>query len=400
MTKQTTQKTPFTPKKVEKLDPKPTAKQSRFMKFLRSSVGKFVGIIIAVVYSIAVITTFQTSIIPGEYLYLSVLLGITVVAFVVYQLMQKKERSVFKKSLLAISAAVILLSSGYIIMFNRTTDAFISNIQSISKQGTGTVITKPYVVYISGIDTYGDVSAVSRSDVNMLAVVNPQTKKILLVNTPRDYYVQLHGTTGVKDKLTHAGIYGIDMSKNTMQDLYETKIDYTVRINFTSLLKIVDALGGIEVQSDQSFSVDGYDFRTGSNTLNSKQALTFSRERHSFTAGDRQRGKNQQKVIEAIFTKAAQPEIILNYQSILSTLGDSFQTNASRQEISSIIRQQLSSAGQWQIQSIGVDGIGATSSTYSMGAQPLYVMEPDQASIDTAIAEIRSSQAIRSDDKN
>lgn len=367
---------------------------------LKKWVVKFISLVVLASYVFATISIYQTRIIPDRYFHIFVLFGVPVVALVVYQLARERRHSIIKNTLLGISALVILVSSVYVRMLSSTTDIFLSKIQGASEQGTGTIIANPYVVYISGIDTYGDVSIVSRSDVNILAVVNPQTKKILLVNTPRDYFVQLHGTTGRKDKLTHAGIYGIDMSKNTMQDLYQTKIDYTIRVNFTSLIKIIDALGSIEVQSDQPFTADGFDFRAGANTLNSQQALSFSRERHSFTAGDRQRGKNQQKVIEAIFTKAAQPEIILNYQSILSTLGDSFQTNASRQEISNIIRQQLGSASQWQIQSIGVDGIGATSSTYSTGAQPLYVMEPDQASIDTAIAEIRSSQAIRSDDKN
>jgi LCP family protein required for cell wall assembly len=136
-------------------------------------------------------------------------------------------------------------------------------------------ITKPYVIYISGIDTYGKVATVSRSDVNIMMVVNPKRHKILLVNTPRDYYVQLHGTTGVRDKLTHAGIYGIDMSVNTMEDLYATPINYYVRVNFSSLLTIIDAMGGVDVYSDNSFSVGKYHFITGYNHLDAKAALAF-----------------------------------------------------------------------------------------------------------------------------
>jgi LCP family protein required for cell wall assembly len=223
--------------------------------------------------------------------------------------------------------------------------------------------------------------------------VNPESKKILLVNTPRDYFVQLHGTTGAKDKLTHAGIYGIEMSKNTLQDLYETDIDYTVRVNFTSLLNLVDALGGISVQSDQAFKADGYNFVAGTNQLNAKQALAFSRERYSFSQGDRQRGKNQQKVIEAVVAKASQPDIIVNYQKILATLSDSFQTNASKDELSNLIKQQLDSVGQWKTESISVDGTGSKSSTYSMGRQALYVMVPDMNTVNLAKTAISSYKA-------
>lgn len=353
---------------------------------------KFIGGAIITTYLFAIFSTYQARILPGEFFYPLLLICLLTTAFAVYQLLQNRRRGTFKKVLLSITVLLVLIGNIYIAVFSRNTNEFLNNIQSASKVSTGTNITKPFVVYISGIDTYGEVSTTSRSDVNILAVVNPQTKKILLVNTPRDYYVQLHGITGPKDKLTHAGIYGIDMSKNTMQDLYNTKIDYTVRINFTSLLNIVDALGGIEVQSDQAFSADGYNFNVGSNMLNSQQALAFSRERHSFADGDRQRGKDQQRVIEAIITKASQPNILLHYQSVLSALSNSFQTNASKQEISTIIRQQLDSAGKWQTQSISVDGTGASRATYSMGAQQLYVMIPDQATVDSAISMIRFYQ--------
>lgn len=352
---------------------------------------KFISGAIITTYLFAIVSTYQARILPAEFFYPLLLICLLTTAFAVYQLLQNRRRGTFKKVLLSITVLLVLIGNIYIAVFSRNTNEFLNNIQSASKVSTGTNIAKPFVVYISGIDTYGEVSTTSRSDVNILAVVNPQTKKILLVNTPRDYYVQLHGITGPKDKLTHAGIYGIDMSRDTMQDLYDIKIDYTVRINFTSLMNIVDALGGIEVQSDQAFSAGGYNFNVGSNMLNSKQALAFSRERHSFADGDRQRGKNQQRVIEAVIAKASKPNIILNYQSVLSALSNSFQTNASKQEISTIIRQQLDSAGKWQTQSISVDGTGASRATYSMGTQQSYVMIPDQATVDSAISIIKSA---------
>jgi LCP family protein required for cell wall assembly len=249
--------------------------------------------------------------------------------------------------------------------------------------------TKPFVVYISGIDTYGAVSTVSRSDVNILAVINPRTHQILLVNTPRDYYVQLHDTSGVKDKLTHAGIYGVNMSVSTLEDLYGVHIDYYMRVNFASLTNIVDTLGGVDVYSDYNFKADGYTFNAGFNQLDGKAALAFSRERHSFEDGDRTRGKNQQRVIDGIIKKLSSPSTLLNYQNILKSLDGTFQTNASSNEISNLIKQQMDDMRKWQTESVSVDGTGASAPTYSMGAQKLYVMIPDQSSLDIAKQKIQ-----------
>ena len=241
-------------------------------------------------------------------------------------------------------------------------------------------ISKPFALYISGIDTYGDVSKVSRSDVNMIAAVNPGTNSILLVNTPRDYYVQLHGTTGTPDKLTHAGTYGIDMSRQTLEDLYQTQIPYYARINFTSLVKIIDTIGPIDVYSDYSFK----SYHEGYNTLDSKQALEFARERYSFEDGDRQRGRNQQRVIEAIIAKMSKPQNAVHMNEVLSAVKGSLDTNIDEKSIKQFIRMQLDDMKAWRVESISVDGTGATLPTYSMGAQPLYVMIPDDRSLEEA----------------
>ena len=243
-----------------------------------------------------------------------------------------------------------------------------------------TDVTKPFVLYISGIDTYGDVGEVSRSDVNMLAVMNPAKRTMLLVNTPRDYYIQLHGVAGIPDKLTHAGIYGIDMSQQTLGDLYGVEIPYYVRLNFTSLVKMVDVVGDITVDSDYAF----HSFQAGKNTLDSKRTLEFARERYSFSDGDRQRGRNQQKVIEAIVAKMSEPRNLTRYNAILSTLQSSLQTNMSQETIASLIKMQLNDFKGWRVESMSVDGAGATRQTYSMGAMPLYVMIPDSASVERA----------------
>ncbi|PKL31562.1 hypothetical protein CVV43_01680 [Candidatus Saccharibacteria bacterium HGW-Saccharibacteria-1] len=255
-----------------------------------------------------------------------------------------------------------------------------------------TDITKPFIVYISGIDTYGPVTSVSRSDVNILAVVNPQTRKILLVNTPRDYYVQLHGTSGVKDKLTHAGVYGIDMSVNTLEDLYDIQIDYYLRVNFSSLTNIVNELNGITVYSNYTFSTDKYSFTKGYNQLNGEQALAFSRARYSFSAGDRTRGENQQLVIEAIIAKMNNPATLLNYQKILASTEAAVQTNMNYDDMTSLIRNQLTDMTKWTVESTAVDGIDSRNYTYSMGNVKLYVMEPNQISVDTAKIRIQQNR--------
>lgn len=351
--------------------------------------SKLLGITVILSYCLAVYAINTTGVVPARYVVTLLPLGLIATLIVGVSLIRNKPRRGARTAVLMALSVLIIFLSGYAFKLGRSTTAFLETIESTSKQNTGTVITKPYIVYISGIDTYGDVGRVARSDVNILAVVNPQTKKVLLVNTPRDYYVQLRGTTGVRDKLTHAGIYGVERSKGTLEDLYGTPINYTVRINFTSLLKMVDAVGGVDVFSDYAFSAGGYEFIQGTNTLNAKQALAFARERKSFTEGDRMRGQNQQRVIEALIAKPGEPSTLVNYQQILSSLEGTFQTNASSSEIGDIIKQQLGGIGAWRTESISVDGTGSSNVTFSMGNQLLYVMEPDISTVNAAKAKIQ-----------
>ena len=297
---------------------------------------------------------------------------------------KKVDSDVFRSSYLQ------LLQDNYSTFYEsiRVLDTFKVRVKKDSAKAK-TNVNKPFIVYISGIDTYGDIASVSRSDVNILAVVNPQTKKVLLVNTPRDYYVKLNGTTGLRDKLTHAGIYGVDASERTLEDLYGVNINNYMRINFTSLMEIVDRIGGVEVNSDVAFKSGKYTFNQGINQLDGKAALEFSRNRYAFAEGDRQRGKNQQKVIEAIINKVGRPDTIIYYQSLLSSLKGTFQTDASQAEISAVVKQQLNSLGEWTVESVSVDGTGKLAPTYSYGSQPLYVMEPNIDTLNAAKAKIQ-----------
>ena len=245
---------------------------------------------------------------------------------------------------------------------------------------------KVYTIYLSGIDTRGEMTAKSRSDVNIIATVNTDTHEILLVSTPRDYFVPLSISGGAPDKLTHAGIYGIDVCMDTLGMLYDIDINYYFRINFGGFVKVIGALGGITVNSDYDFdskNILGYHFNKGENYLNGEQALIFARERYAFQEGDRQRGKNQMEVIRGVVKKALSPEILTSYSSILSSLDGCFGTNITYEEIAQILQQQLTNGGDWTIVSYSVNGTGATEKPYSM-SQKAYVMVPDYNTVDKA----------------
>lgn len=257
-----------------------------------------------------------------------------------------------------------------------------SNIKDESSKHT--IESGVFNVYISGIDTEGSINKIARSDANILATVNTKTHEILLTSIPRDYYVTLHSKKA-KDKLTHSGIYGINETITTVEDLLNTDINYYVRVNFTTVIKAVDAIGGIDVNSDFKFSAVGYNFVKGNNHLNGKQALAFSRERHAFADGDRQRGKNQQKVIEAIVKKLTSSTTILTkYNSILNSLSGCFQTNIEQKDISMLVKSQLDNMSSWKITNISLDGTGSNLTTYSGGSQKLYVMIPNEKTVNDA----------------
>lgn len=249
-------------------------------------------------------------------------------------------------------------------------------------------------LYISGSDTReSTLPERTRSDVNIIASINPETHKILLLSTPRDYYVPLSISGGVPDKLTHAGIYGVDVSMDTLEMLYGIDIPYYFRVNFTGFVDIIDALGGIEVQSDYTFDAGGYHFAQGANQLGGDAALAFCRERYSFAEGDRQRGKNQMAVIRAAIQKAASPAILSEYSSILDSVQNNMETNVPYPLIAGLIREQLENGASWSITTYSVDGTGDTQVPYSMSSS-VYVMVPDTATVDHAkelLAEVASA---------
>ena len=259
------------------------------------------------------------------------------------------------------------------------------------------ITTEPFVVYLSGVDNRGELTEDARSDVNILAVVNPLTKRVALINTPRDYYVDLAGTDS-KDKLTHAGLYGVQTSMDTLGNLYGIQVDHYVRINFAGFIDIVDALGGVDVYSDQAFTsvgspgyYDPTDFVEGWNHLDGKAALAFARERHAFATGDIQRGINQMKVIDAMLDKIKSPALLTSYSKLLAAVSDNFVTSLSSNQITALVRMQLSDFASWDIENYSVTGSSSSSThCYSAQGQKLYVMKPDEDSVAAAQALIQS----------
>ena len=299
----------------------------------------------------------------------------------------------------------MILNEGYISLLTEQEDysdfsshtkiiyEYVTEHEITSIKPSGSITKQPFVIYCSGSDERdSDINAKSRSDVNILAVVNPKTRQILLINTPRDYYLPL-AFNGELDKLTHAGMYGVQESMAVLDNLYGTKTSYYGRINFWGLIDIVDALGGIDVYSDYAFDaaagdVEGYGYRSfsfseGWNHLEGQEALAFSRERYSFSDGDNQRGKNQMKVIQAIIEKATSPSVLAKYQDLLKAVSDNFITNISYDQISSLVQMMQKDGASWNIQTMSAtQGSGDTMQPcYSSYGELLYVMPPDYDSV-------------------
>lgn len=243
-----------------------------------------------------------------------------------------------------------------------------------------------FTVLISGIDTYGEIKSVSRTDVNILAVVNPEKAKVLLISIPRDYYVPIYsgtqsiaGAEGSMDKLTHSGLFGPECTVRTLENVFDIPINYYVRVNFTSVIDVIDAVGGVTIQSDYEFG----DFVVGDNECDGEKALKFVRDRYSFKDGDRQRGKNQMKVIEAVIRKLSNPSLQYDYVKLFEAVKDCVEMNFTDEEVKELIQIQVNEKPAWTVESISVNGTDAHDYSYFYGTE-LYVMYPIQSSIDEA----------------
>ena len=286
----------------------------------------------------------------------------------------------------------IIINESYRAMIEEDFPNFSSDTRVIYSKQYVTEINSPensditrntFNVYVSGIDTYGSITTKSRSDVNMIMTVNPTTKTILLTSIPRDYYIPFNVLVGQRDKLTHSGLYGVNETMQNVASYFGIDIDYFIRVNFDSLIDIVDSLGGIEVYNPQAFK----NFEVGKITLNGEEALAFSRERYSFEDGDKERGRNQMRVITGIINKVLSPAIISNYSELMDKLHVSFQTNMSDEQIISLVRMQLDDMSPWTIQQQSVNGNGQTLYSPIYGSD-LYMMVPDDRSVENAKVKI------------
>lgn len=298
----------------------------------------------------------------------------------------------------------ILLNEAYLDLYDETSgyETFPESLRAVlaqqiehevgAEQEQFSQLSDPIInILISGSDTRSNViDQRGRSDVNIIASINTQTHQILLISTPRDYFVPLDvGVEDAYDKLTHAGIYGMDVLMGTLENLYGIDLDYYFRLNFVGFEQVIDALGGVDVYSAYEFDSGDYHYQQGTNTLNGAQALAFVRNRYAFADGDRQRGKNQMAVVEGVLKKATSPSVLSNYLSILDSIQSCVDTNVPYDVISALVRQQLQDGATWNVDSFSVNGSDSHSTTYSMN-QDLYVVIPDEATVQEAKEKLAS----------
>lgn len=304
------------------------------------------------------------------------------------------------------SSKAMVFNSAYSSLLEMSYENFQSNLKTIYSYKIKTSIkdeakahdSNVFNIYISGIDTYGSISTVSRSDVNLILTVNMNTHKILMTETPRDAYVKIpDGGADQYDKLTHAGIYGVETSEKTLENLYGITIDYYARLNFDSFMNLINSLGGVTVYNDQEFTINldtgnTYSFPVGNVDLTSgEQALAFVRERYDLKGGDYDRGNNQMKVIQAILNKLTSLNSVSNYSTIISNVQDSIQTDMKLDTMMKLVNAQLDSGKKFTVTSQEVTGTGSTGelTSYAMPSSSLYMIQLDDASV------AKASQAIK-----
>ena len=248
------------------------------------------------------------------------------------------------------------------------------------------ITTTPFNILISGNDSFGKLDEVSRSDVDMVVTVNPVTSTVLMTSIPRDSYVQEYCDDyacnyGANDKLTHTGIYGVDTTRDTIEQLLDIDINYTYRVNFTSMIDIVDALGGVDIDVDEGMAVSKFysdstleGVHEGTNHLNGKRALAYSRERKAYLDGDSQRARNQQQVLQAMVKKATSPELLKNYSSILNAISGAFDTNMTSDEITSFIKYQIQAMPGWKFEQYVLKGYSDMQVSAELGSAVSVIM--------------------------
>ncbi len=360
------------------------------------TVSKAIGVLGVAFGVILLFTAIISRLLPDKYILLLATILIGFSTLFVFVLFIGKTNKLTKNITTIIALLTIVIYAMALFGLVRGM-SFIHNVTNNSSVVKKDIVTSaPFNLYISGIDTYGDITTISRSDVNIIASVNPQKRHILLTTVPRDSYVRIAGGGNDQyDKLTHSGIYGIESSTQTMAQLLNINVDTYMRVNFTSLIKIVDQINGIDVNNPVGFETDYHDvFKKGTIHLNGEDALTFSRERHNLSGGDNDRGMNQERVVTGIFNKITKPSILNNYLGVLRVLGDSVQTNVSQSSITALVNQLINDGRSWKIDTQSISGHGETGElpSYAMPNNSLYMFVLDQKSLAQAQARIITAQ--------
>lgn len=365
--------------------------------------------ILAIIYLVALvffeIALIALNVLPARIMLLTfVILGVIsviVFSFLFFDSIKKTPRIIA-----TILGVVLIFVYGLGSAYAMGTVGFLNNISDSRSKYAVSVTEKPFNVYISGMDYRGPIDSVKgRSDVNMIVTVNPKTHRVLITSFPRDYEISLTNHGYATDKLTHTGIYGVEEGEAALTDLLDIQMNYYVKVNFTTIQKFIDAIGGVTVNSDVDFTaevwatednddsiVGKHHFVKGKNKLDGQTALAFARERYAFEGGDNQRIKNQQAVFQAVLKKlTGSPTLLTKYNKILSSVGDYMTTDMSSDEITSIVRKQIDDGmPEWTIEKYDVTGVDSYQTTYSGGDTELYVMAHDESSLSTAKANIKT----------
>ena len=372
---------------------KPTKNHTKNMLRIFSYIFFSIYTIFAIILSVILI---RVPILPLKY-FLPIIMLLTILDILFIFFLFRKSTKIVTSLVCIVFEIVFTALIGFALFYLGTTISFFNSIKPQTSidlpEKTDFDITKdPFNLYISGIDTYGEITTVSRSDVNIVVTVNPRTHTVLLTTVPRDYEVQLHGTTGLKDKLTHAGLYGVEMSIKTIEDLLNIDISYYLRINFDSTIKLIDALGGVEITPDATFYKSKYNcyFRAGVTMhLDGGCALTYARERKTYEFGDLHRIENQQDILSAVIEKLTTSKTLLtNYVNILASLSDSIETNIPSDQFYRFINMQLDTMPSWTIERNAVEGTEIHVPTYTYPNQDLFVFQQNPESIKEASIKI------------
>lgn len=371
-------------------------RKSKFNTFTKIWSLLYLIALLVFVSSMLVLDVVPSKLLLGAFV---VLLIISAVFFV--QLFRdniKRSRKVTAFILSLILMVVYTVGTAYAV----ATHEFLGQVTAKKKAEDAVDVTsKPFNIYISGMDTTGKITEEARSDVNMIITVNPKTHKVLMTSIPRDYLVELQN--GEKDKLTHTGLMGIDETTSDVEDLLGIKINYYVKVNYNTLKDLVNSIGGITINSDKAFIsyIGKYRFVEGENQLDGAKALAYARERHAYSDGDNHRVRNQQEVLKAIVKKLiGSTTLLTRYNKILKYLAPTMEMNLTRAEVKALVKFQLGKNPKWKFESNSLEGFDAFSTVYSAGNQQLYVMKPDEESIKKARQKIKEIEHPKSKSKS